>query len=76
MGRRAKHSLRFVIGVAQNEHAVQIVIPVAGNFIQVPLGHQGGSWSADSPAAAPSSSTQRCSSWMTRAPLGSRMGRP
>ena len=42
MGRRAKHSLVLVLGVAQDEHAVQIVIPVAGDLIQLPLGHEGG----------------------------------
>ena len=41
-GPQGKALLRLVIGVAQHEHTVQIVIPVAGNFIQVPLGHQGG----------------------------------
>ena len=30
----------------------------------------------DAENVAPATSTQRCSCWMTRAPLGSRMGRP
>jgi hypothetical protein len=39
MGRRAKHSLVSSLGIAQHEHAVEIVIPVAGDLIQFPLGH-------------------------------------
>lgn len=38
---QGKALLGFVIGVAQNEHAVQIVVPVAGDLIELPLGHQG-----------------------------------
>ena len=32
--------LSFVMRVTQNEHAVQIVVPVAGNTIQIALSHQ------------------------------------
>ena len=32
----------LVVGVAQDEHAVAVVIPVAGDLIEVPLGHEGG----------------------------------
>ncbi len=35
-------SLGFVLGIAQHEHTVQIVIPVAGNLIQLPLCHKRG----------------------------------
>ena len=30
------------MGVAQDEHTVQVMIPVAGNFIKLTLGHEGG----------------------------------
>ena len=30
------------MGVAQHKHPVQIVVPVAGDLIKLPLGHQGG----------------------------------
>ena len=34
--------LRLVIRVAEDEHAVEIVIPVAGDLVKVALGHQRG----------------------------------
>ena len=34
--------LRLVMRIAQHEHAVQIVIPVAGDLVQLALGHIGG----------------------------------
>ena len=40
-GTHGKTFLGFIIRIAQNEHAVQIVVPVAGDLIQVALGHQG-----------------------------------
>ena len=40
-GTQGEALLRLVHGVAQDEHTVQIVIPVAGDLIQFPLGHQG-----------------------------------
>ena len=40
-GTQSKALLRLVHGIAQDEHAVQIVIPVAGDLVQLALGHQG-----------------------------------
>ena len=40
-GTQGKAFLLLVIGIAQNEHAVQVVIPVAGDPVQIPLRHQG-----------------------------------
>ena len=41
-GTQGEALLGLVVGIAQNEHAVQIVVPVAGDLIQLPLGHEGG----------------------------------
>ena len=41
-GTQGEALLRLVHGIAQNKHAVQIVIPVAGDLIKLPLGHQRG----------------------------------
>ena len=41
-GAEGKALLGFVVGVPHDEHAVQVVIPVAGDFIKLPLGHVGG----------------------------------
>ena len=41
-GTQGEALLGLVVGVAQDEHAVQIVVPVAGDLIQLPLGHEGG----------------------------------
>ena len=40
-GTQGKALLRLVHGVTHDEHTVQIVIPVAGDLIQLALGHQG-----------------------------------
>ena len=40
-GTQGKALLRLVGGIAHDEHAVQIVIPVAGDLVQLTLGHQG-----------------------------------
>ena len=41
-GTQGEALLGLVIGVAQDEHAVQVVVPVAGDLVEVPLGHEGG----------------------------------
>ena len=51
-----------------------IMIPVAGDLVEIALGHQGASWSAGSRVFCSSSSTKRCSSWMTRGALGQHNG--
>ena len=41
-GTQGKALLGLVVGIAQDEHAVQIVVPVAGDLVQLPFGHEGG----------------------------------
>ena len=41
-GTQGKALLGLVVGIAQDEHAVQIVVPVAGDLVELPLGHIGG----------------------------------
>ena len=41
-GTQGKALLGLVVGIAQDEHAVQVVVPVAADLVQVALGHQGG----------------------------------
>ena len=41
-GPQGEALLGLVVGVAQDEHTVQVMIPVAGDFIKLPLGHEGG----------------------------------
>ena len=41
-GPQCQALLLLVVGIAQDEHAVEVVIPVAGDAVQVALGHEGG----------------------------------
>ncbi len=40
-GTQSKALLGLIVRIAQNEHAVTVVIPVAGDLIELPLGHIG-----------------------------------
>ena len=40
-GTQGKALLRLIRGIAHDEHAVQIMIPVTGDLVQLTLGHQG-----------------------------------
>ena len=39
---QGKALLGLIVGITHNEHTVQIVVPVAGDLIKLPLGHEGG----------------------------------
>lgn len=67
--------LRLVIRVAEDEHAVEIVIPVAGDLVKVALGHERGLGEKIA-ALLLGILDQRWSTCTTRAPLGSSTGRP
>jgi len=41
-GAQGKAFLGLIVGIAQHKHAVQVMIPVAGDLIELALGHQGG----------------------------------
>ena len=41
-GAQGKAFLGLIVGIAQHKHAIQVMIPVAGDLIELALGHQGG----------------------------------